>query len=72
MYVCLCTGVCDSEIKQLVREGVASVAEVMQCTGAGSRCGSCVPEIARLVEEKAEPSSLPRRMLKVVRPGAAA
>ena len=48
MYVCLCTGVSDRDIKKLVSKGVCSVSEVMECTGACTRCGSCVPEIAGL------------------------
>jgi bacterioferritin-associated ferredoxin len=50
MYVCLCTGVTDREIQETIAEGASSVEEVAYCTGAGSRCGSCVPHIARMLE----------------------
>jgi bacterioferritin-associated ferredoxin len=74
MYVCLCKGVSDRAIKKLVDEGVSSVAEVMRCTGAGTKCGSCISEIACLVEDEGEggPAGSPRRTLPVVPSGAAA
>jgi bacterioferritin-associated ferredoxin len=50
MYVCLCTGVTDREINETIAEGATSVEEVAYCTGAGTRCGSCVPDIARMLE----------------------
>ncbi|NUQ78659.1 MAG: (2Fe-2S)-binding protein [Polyangiaceae bacterium] len=66
MYVCLCRGISDKEIKQLVNAGVSSVEEIMQCTGAGTCCGTCVPEIAALVEETADRPSLVRRRLVIL------
>jgi bacterioferritin-associated ferredoxin len=63
MYVCLCMGVSDREIKQLVCEGVRSVDEVMRCSGAGTRCGTCIAEIAGLVGERPGPMSSSRRQL---------
>jgi bacterioferritin-associated ferredoxin len=47
-------------------DGATTVAEIMQCTGAGSRCGSCIGEITRMVEERRGPATLSRRMLKVI------
>ena len=65
MYVCLCTGVTDQEIRQTIAEGAASVEEVAYCTGAGTRCGSCVSAIAALVEEVDAPARRPSlRMLR--------
>lgn len=54
MYVCLCTGVTDRGIRETIAEGASSVEEVAHCTGAGTRCGTCVSAIAALVEEEAE------------------
>ncbi len=36
MYVCLCMGVSDHAIREVVEEGACFRAEVMACTGAGS------------------------------------
>ncbi|AUX21033.1 (2Fe-2S)-binding protein [Sorangium cellulosum] len=62
MYVCLCMGVCDREIREAINEGACSVSEVMECTGAGTRCGSCQPTIAQLVGDGDVASSSPRRL----------
>jgi bacterioferritin-associated ferredoxin len=64
MYVCLCTGVTDREIRETITEGASSVEEVSYCTGAGTRCGSCVGAIAKLVEDHAEAPG--RRCLRVL------
>jgi bacterioferritin-associated ferredoxin len=67
MYVCLCLGVTDHEIRETIAEGASSADEVMYCTGAGSRCGSCRSTVAAIVAdaEEARPS---RRCLRVLRP----
>ncbi len=73
MYVCLCLGVTDREIQQAIAEGASTVEDVMYCTGAGTRCGSCVETIAAMVvegsdaREGAEPMESGRRALPVVR-----
>ena len=69
MYVCVCTGVTDGQIRTLVREGGCSLEEVMSCTGAGTRCGSCVKTVAELVLEHAveDEAHSSRRSLVVIR-----
>jgi bacterioferritin-associated ferredoxin len=65
MYVCLCKGISDKDIKQLVSAGACSVEEIMRCTEAGTGCGSCVGEIAELVspgEGHGRTSPLRRRL----------
>jgi bacterioferritin-associated ferredoxin len=54
MYVCLCMGVSEREIRRAIDAGACSTSEVMVCTGAGTRCGSCRPTIVALVEEGAK------------------
>ncbi|KYF55343.1 bacterioferritin-associated ferredoxin [Sorangium cellulosum] len=44
-----------------MNEGACSVSEVMECTGAGTRCGSCQPTIAKLVGA-GEVAPAPRRL----------
>jgi bacterioferritin-associated ferredoxin len=64
MYVCLCVGVTDRVIKELARDG-ACPNEVSACTGAGTRCGTCISTIRDLVHET-QASAEPRRRLDVV------
>lgn len=66
MYVCLCAGVSDGEIKAAIRDGAETVDEVMYCTGAGTGCGSCVPTIEELIVETSGAAKSCRR-LKVLR-----
>jgi bacterioferritin-associated ferredoxin len=41
MYVCLCTGVTDGQIRDAINEGCCSYREVRQATGVASQCGKC-------------------------------
>lgn len=61
MYVCLCEAVTDHDIRTAVDNGASSVAEVMLCTRAGTRCGSCRTELAETVAA-AQPSGCRRRL----------
>jgi assimilatory nitrate reductase catalytic subunit len=47
--VCACFQVGRKRIEGAVAEGARSVAEIGLATRAGTNCGSCVPELARLV-----------------------
>jgi assimilatory nitrate reductase catalytic subunit len=48
--VCACFGVSESEIRAAVQAGRArSVAEVSALLRAGSNCGSCLPELKRII-----------------------
>jgi bacterioferritin-associated ferredoxin len=49
MYVCCCTGVTDTTIRAAIEAGATSIEEITRCTRAGSRCGSCRPEIADML-----------------------
>ncbi len=44
MYVCLCKGVTDHQIRDLVADGARSWAEIRQQTGCGTQCGKCACE----------------------------
>ena len=70
MYVCLCQGVTDRDIRQTIDEGATTVEEIMYCTRAGTRCGSCIPTIRAFLEEQRERAadSSKRRYLDVLDP----
>jgi assimilatory nitrate reductase catalytic subunit len=49
--VCACFGVGEKTIQQAIKaQGLNSVEAIGQCLKAGTGCGSCVPEIRRLLE----------------------
>ena len=41
MYVCICAGVPDVEIRSCIARGARTVEEVGDACGAGTGCGSC-------------------------------
>jgi len=49
--VCLCNHVTAQEIKNILRDGALSTAEVQKFTHAGTGCTRCMREIDALVEE---------------------
>lgn len=53
--VCACRGVRQAKIEAAIAEGCGSIDAVGEATGAGASCGSCRPEIARLLSQSAKP-----------------
>ncbi|WP_346398855.1 bacterioferritin-associated ferredoxin [Pseudomonas syringae] len=41
MYVCLCQGVTDGQIRDAILEGCCSYREVREILGVASKCGKC-------------------------------
>lgn len=52
MYVCICNGITDREIRRAAQAGCRSVPEVTIRTGAGANCGSCLDAVASLLEHE--------------------
>lgn len=52
MYICLCNQVTDSEIKQALQAGCDSLVMLQQTLNVSTRCGACVDEVLRLIEEE--------------------
>ena len=58
--VCACFGVGLAKIRDLVTSGgAASVEEIGACLRAGTNCGSCVPELRKIVARHATKESVP-------------
>jgi assimilatory nitrate reductase catalytic subunit len=53
--VCACRGVRQAKIEAAIAGGCGTVDAVGEATGAGASCGSCRPEIARLLSQAAKP-----------------
>ncbi|MCX7032626.1 MAG: bacterioferritin-associated ferredoxin [Arenimonas sp.] len=51
MYVCICHGVTDQDIRQAADAGCASLTELTMRTGLGSGCGTCSDMAAELLAE---------------------
>jgi len=51
MYVCLCKGITDTQIRAAVQEGASSLREVNRTLGVASQCGKCGIVAREIVRE---------------------
>ena len=51
MYVCICNGVTDRDIRQAADAGCRSLAELTMRTGCGATCGTCLDMAGQLLHE---------------------
>lgn len=59
MYVCMCYGVTDSDIKQAVSEhGVGNLRELSGVLSLGSDCGRCVQMAQQIIDSTIVDESL--------------
>jgi bacterioferritin-associated ferredoxin len=49
MYVCSCRVVTSCAVKDAIAAGAASIDDIAQHCGAGSRCGGCWPTLSELL-----------------------
>lgn len=50
MYVCLCHGVTDHQVKALAATGTRSAAQVYQHFGVKPKCGKCVSYVRDMLQ----------------------
>ncbi len=51
MYVCLCKGITDSQIREAVNGGANSLGQVQRELGAATNCGKCAGLVAEVIDE---------------------
>lgn len=51
MYVCICNGVTDRDIRQAAEAGCRSLPELTMRTGCGATCGTCLEAAAAMLEQ---------------------
>ncbi len=51
MYVCLCNGVTERDIRQTAAAGCRTMAELTMRTGCGAGCGSCAGMATQILED---------------------
>lgn len=64
VYVCICNGVTDRDIRQAAEAGCRSVPELTMRTGAGANCGSCLDLAGSLLEQARNLRELPLSVLQ--------
>ncbi len=63
MYVCICNGVTDRQIRDAADAGCASITELTMRTGVGANCGSCLESAEAILGEARNLRELPLPML---------
>lgn len=58
MYVCLCKGITDSQIKDAVYSGATDLRAVRKQLGVMSQCGKCGIMTKQIVEETLDRSAV--------------
>ena len=51
MYVCICNGVTEQQVRAAAEAGCSTVSELTMRTGVGANCGSCVGLAGELLQE---------------------
>ncbi len=51
MYVCLCTGVTDREIREAAQRGASDLTSLRMATGCATQCGSCADLAQSILDE---------------------
>jgi bacterioferritin-associated ferredoxin len=51
VYVCICQGISERRLRELVSSGVSSFEELQARTGVSTCCGSCEPAARAFIEE---------------------
>ena len=51
MYVCICNGYRDAELRQLAHEGVSCAVEAYCSLGNGPCCGRCLDSAQQIIDE---------------------
>jgi bacterioferritin-associated ferredoxin len=57
MYVCICKGITDTQIRAAVQDGASSIRDVRNTLGVASQCGKCGILAREIVRESLD--SLP-------------
>lgn len=51
MYICVCNGITDHEIRQCVALGVCSMSDLECSLGVGASCGRCREAAVEILEQ---------------------
>ncbi|MFL0811559.1 MAG: bacterioferritin-associated ferredoxin [Agarilytica sp.] len=49
MFVCICKGITDTQIREAIDNGAENMGEIRQELGVSSQCGRCVPAVKEVV-----------------------
>ncbi len=59
MFICICNGITERQIRNAIQEGACTVHDLRACLGVGAGCGCCAEFAADMLSEaqQAAPSA---------------
>jgi bacterioferritin-associated ferredoxin len=51
MFVCICNALRDKELAEAAGNDARTVSDVFQRCGRRPKCGKCLPDVARMIED---------------------
>ena len=72
MYVCICTGVTERQIREAAQRGASDLTSLRMATGCATQCGSCADQAQAILEEQLLLQQAPRARLFHLRIASAA
>lgn len=51
VYVCICNGFTERDVRELIQSGPCSAAKIYRALGGPPRCGKCVRQVRELARE---------------------
>lgn len=63
MYVCICNGVTERQVREAALAGCSAMPELTMRTGVGANCGSCLPLAEAIMAEVRQQRELPLPVL---------
>ena len=58
MYVCICRGITDSQIRRAVDRGAASLSQVRRELAVAACCGRCAPMARDIIREHSQTAAV--------------
>jgi bacterioferritin-associated ferredoxin len=59
VFVCICNGVTEKQIRDAVCGGADDVAQLRGCLGVGAGCGTCTAFAEQIISETSQALKLP-------------
>ncbi len=56
MYICLCNGITDGDIRRVAASGTPSISQVYRALDCAPKCGKCVPVVRQLLDDGPGPA----------------
>ena len=63
MYVCICNGVTERQIREVAEAGCRTVPELTMRTGCGATCGTCLDMAQSLLDDVHAARTVPLSVL---------